>query len=618
MEEDTSTSHTDQASPRGEEQCIATLSINSSSIPRSLPQTLPRHLNPSTPQAFEDVPSLSIDSSSIPRSLPQALPRHLNPSTPRAFEDVPRWQGSFDNLPPRSVPTTIGLLPAEEVDPRTVPRYYAPVSISNEEHYTLSSSPPSRSYVEPLRQDIDPRTGSNYQLSSSRDHLAVNPRKGSTSVYLSSSGRRHDGKTDSIFTSSYKERRREDVDNDQSSNPQLKSDFLNIPDKELEAPCESQPVIGCSRQADLPQPRHLGPDIVSKHEESHQASASQRSANKIQGRASTPIPSGRARDSRDSLDASSCGNQDQQSLDSDHSQLLNMPVCLPDSRRSSPSVLNSMEDTDRDSLRPPKDHVGQFIVNNSNCPAMPRPPGADIIPSRITMKDMPQDELAGPLQVSAEPVRIQMGPGSFNSGNIHSNDEGSASQSTLPEMELQMTELGDALCSVSTSNMSSAEVTEATDSENPSSDDEHDQMSFPAGPLKRHLTARLVAGWLCDSILIEFHNLANNFQRCPPGSGTGEAGRIASKRSLMDPPHQSNNNSSGAETGDESDQERDDHPRRPRGGMQKADGSSTKSPRLLACPFHKMNPIRYSGLNEREKEYRKCSSGYWPDISRLK
>jgi hypothetical protein len=436
MEEDTSTSHTDQASPRDEEQCIATLSINSSSIPRFFPQ---------------------------------ALPRNLNPSTPRAFEDVPRWQNSFDNLTPRTVPTTIDLSPAEEVDPRRVPRsvhHCSSVSPSDEEHYVLSSSPPTRpSYVVRLHPDIDP---------------------------------------------------------------------------------------------------------------------------------------------------------DQQSPDLDRSQLLSMPVCLPGSRENSPSVLNSVDDTDRDSLGPPKNHVGQFIVNNSNYSAIRRPQSADMTHSHMTMKNMPQDELVGPPQVSAEPVRMQMEPGSFNSGNEHSTEEYSVSRSTLPETELQMTELEDALSSVSMSNMSSAEVTEATDSENLSSEDEHSQMGFLDSSLKRHLTARLVAGWLCDSIMIEFHNLVNNPQRCPQGSDTGRAGRIASKRPLMDSPHQSNNNSSGAETGDESDPERDDQSRRPRRKIQKVDDSPTRSPRLLACPFHKMNPIRYSELNEREKEYRRCSSGYWPGISRLK
>jgi hypothetical protein len=579
MEEDTSTSHTDPASPRDEEQCIATLSINPSSIPRSFPQ---------------------------------ALPRNPNPSTPWAFEDILGWQNS----------TTIGLLPAEEVDPRTVPRSVlrcASVSPSNEEHYILSSSPPTySSYVERLYQDVDPKPGSSYQFSSSRADSAVNSSKGSTSVYLSSSDKRQHGRTDSSFMTSYRERPRADVDNGQSSNPQLKSEFLNILNKELEVPCESQPAIGRSRQTDLPQPKHLSADIVSKHKEYHQASASRRSANKIQDHASAPILSERARDASGSLDASSCRNRDQQSLDSDHSQLLCMSVYPPDSRRNSSSVLNSIEDTDRDSLGPLKDFVSQSVVDDSDCPATRRPQSADVIHSRITMKNTPQDELAGPPQVSAEPVRIRMESGSFNSGNEHSTEECSASQSPLPEMALQMNELEDALSSVSTSNMSSAEVIEATDSENPSSEDEHGQMNFPAGRLKRHLTARLVAGWLCDSIVIEFHNLANNFQTCPQGSDTGQAGRVANERSSMDSPRQSNNNSSGAETGDGSDQERDDQSRRPGREIQRVDDSSTGSPRLLACPFHKMNPIRYSGLNEREKEYRKCSSGYWPEISRLK
>jgi hypothetical protein len=442
MEGDTSTPHTDQASPRDEEQCIATLSINSSSIPRSFPP---------------------------------GLPRNFNPSTPRAFEDVPRWQNlpvnyPFDNLIPGAPPTTTDPSPAEEVDPRRVPRsvlHCSPVSLSDEKHYVLSSSPLTRSsYVERLGRDIDP---------------------------------------------------------------------------------------------------------------------------------------------------------DRRSPNLDHTQLLSMPVCPPGSRENSPSVLNAMEDTDLDSLGPPKNHVGQFIVNNSDCPALPGPQSAGMTNYSVTVEGVPQDELVGPLQVSAEPVRIQMEPESFNSGNEHSTGECSASRSTLPETGLQMTELEDALSSVSTSNMSSAEVTEATDSENPSSEDEHDQMSFPAGPLKRHLTARLVASWLCISIMIELHNLANNFQRCPQGSSdSGQAGRTASKRSLMDSPHQSNNNSSGAETGDESDPERDDQSRRPRRKMQKVHDSSTRPPRLLACPFHKMNPIRYSELNGREKEYRRCSSGYWPDISRLK
>jgi hypothetical protein len=40
--------------------------------------------------------------------------------------------------------------------------------------------------------------------------------------------------------------------------------------------------------------------------------------------------------------------------------------------------------------------------------------------------------------------------------------------------------------------------------------------------------------------------------------------------------------------------------------------------RLLACPYHKYDPQRYSELNIGEKEYRGCSSCYLIDINRLK
>lgn len=39
---------------------------------------------------------------------------------------------------------------------------------------------------------------------------------------------------------------------------------------------------------------------------------------------------------------------------------------------------------------------------------------------------------------------------------------------------------------------------------------------------------------------------------------------------------------------------------------------------LYACHYCKHDPSRYSDRNTQEKWYRSCSSGYWPDISRLK
>ena len=40
--------------------------------------------------------------------------------------------------------------------------------------------------------------------------------------------------------------------------------------------------------------------------------------------------------------------------------------------------------------------------------------------------------------------------------------------------------------------------------------------------------------------------------------------------------------------------------------------------KVLACPFSKRYPERYSNLNTLELQYRGCSSGFWTDISRLK
>ena len=51
----------------------------------------------------------------------------------------------------------------------------------------------------------------------------------------------------------------------------------------------------------------------------------------------------------------------------------------------------------------------------------------------------------------------------------------------------------------------------------------------------------------------------------------------------------------------------------------KQDPENAISPgKLYACHFCKYDSSRYSERNNSEKQYRGCSSGYWPDISRLK
>ncbi|KAJ9609780.1 hypothetical protein H2200_006108 [Cladophialophora chaetospira] len=51
----------------------------------------------------------------------------------------------------------------------------------------------------------------------------------------------------------------------------------------------------------------------------------------------------------------------------------------------------------------------------------------------------------------------------------------------------------------------------------------------------------------------------------------------------------------------------------------KQDPDAPQTPeKLFACPFCKYDKSKYSEQNVHEKQYRGCSSGYWPDISRLK
>ncbi|RMD41703.1 hypothetical protein DV735_g3466, partial [Chaetothyriales sp. CBS 134920] len=66
------------------------------------------------------------------------------------------------------------------------------------------------------------------------------------------------------------------------------------------------------------------------------------------------------------------------------------------------------------------------------------------------------------------------------------------------------------------------------------------------------------------------------------------------------------------EGNEDGDEEGTSTPKRPRLGTE------TNGEKLYACHFCKFDSQRYSGLNTQEMQYRHCSSGYWPDISRLK
>lgn len=149
-------------------------------------------------------------------------------------------------------------------------------------------------------------------------------------------------------------------------------------------------------------------------------------------------------------------------------------------------------------------------------------------------------------------------------------------------------------------------------------EDVHGPTSVALDLLRRQLTTCLLACLLWNSVSFDVQNLAETIRKCAQTSCPGQAPRRAGKRRLTECSSQSNSSSERRESGDESDHGGEDASGRRRRKNRRLDNSPSRSPTPLACPFYKMDPIRYSGLNASEKEYRKCSSGYWPDISRLK
>lgn len=155
-------------------------------------------------------------------------------------------------------------------------------------------------------------------------------------------------------------------------------------------------------------------------------------------------------------------------------------------------------------------------------------------------------------------------------------------------------------------------------SEDVSPEEIHGPTSVVLDSLRRQLTTYLLARLLWNSISVDVQTLVEAIRKCAPTSCPRQAPRGAGKRRLTESSSQSNSSSLRGESGGESDHGGEDAPGRRRRKKQRLDDSSSRSPPSLACPFHKMDPIRYSRLNVNEKEYRICSGGYWPDISRLK
>ena len=108
--------------------------------------------------------------------------------------------------------------------------------------------------------------------------------------------------------------------------------------------------------------------------------------------------------------------------------------------------------------------------------------------------------------------------------------------------------------------------------------------------------------------------------RSRPGTKRGRSGQASRSPKVSTEPSlysQSASSSRGERTGanGEDDSEQHDEPSSKR---TKNPGSSLLGGRLIACPYTRYDPIRYSERNMAEKHYRGCSSCFITDIPKLK
>jgi hypothetical protein len=404
---------------------------------------------------------------------------------------------------------------------------------------------------------------------------------------------------------------------------------LSDVDRGLQAHRQTQLDVGPTEQDGFSQTRHSGPDTSFKPD-IRRVVAFPSPVNAATNLTSMTLRPQHACDAPASLDTTSSRAVDQRFREVTNPRLASMEVSRPDPPQGTPRTSPLLEGIGRDLPGLPNDDAGHFLVNMPRSSSLPRPKSVKSILPSMPPRNISQDEYVTPSRQSAKSVQIHLetlqcdfstllSPGSKNSDI---DCPVSVSPVTRPGLNVigHQDELRTFSSSSTYSTPSTAftDVSEATHSDDTSSENEHEPGFIAINSFMRQLVTSLLASWLWNSMSLDFHNLAHNVRKCPQESGAGEASTIIRKRGLTESSSQSNSSPSRVESGDESDHEGDDQSRRRRRKTQKANDSSTRPPRLLACPFYKLNPIRYSGLNQREREYRKCASGTWPDISRLK
>jgi hypothetical protein len=564
-------------------------------------------LAPGSPIASDQSPSRStagyvlsntagspLDPRPVPRYLPSvSLTRDLGTLETSA---VPRSGASQDHLTPASHRSRYSLSARDDGQPSDVGNGY---------HSMLTSHQPSYSLF--ARDDSQPSSvgngqASNYQLKLSETYQPGSIRKGSTSA--SSPAGLH-------------------------PSTRGRGQLLTRGEQDSRQP----------GQSDLGHSRQFSPDTTSGLEEDRVVTSSW-VVSSTPASTGMSIHSRRYGDAPASLDSSSTGTQEQRSTGAHSNELSFMPESATDAEQDSPrrltaagNILGStrvppsdleqdssghptvVEDNIRDSVRLSSQRGGHPTTMNAELSAVRPSRSEDVVLPSDSDLDIPEGHDFRPAQQSTELLTHGVSQScelsqSHKPSQVDTRKDSCVSDSPVTRPGLHMR-----LISTSTT---STDGTDSTDSDYLSSENEYEPLSMAINSLMRQLITCLLAGWLWNLIALDFNNLVESLRKCPQGSAAGQAGKSTGKKRLMESPRQDDHSSMHRDIDNESDHEGDGQSRRRRRKIQKADNSSPTSPRLLACPFHKMYPLRFSELNEREKEYRGCSSGYWPNISRLK
>jgi hypothetical protein len=500
------------------------------------------------------------------------------PGTTTGYVWINRADSASD---PRTVPRTLPSVPRspdsralETSSSRAIQNSFDDLTPTPQRHYSLLSSSDEETY----QRDIGNGRSSNHQLSSSGSYRAGSLIAGSTSA----------SSTAGLHTNTH----------GLGQSPRSRGEDLHQPE-----------------QSNLTHPRRFGEDVTSKAEEyGVTISSSLVVVSSTPASTGMPIRSRQSRDTLGSLDSRSRGTQEQRSIDVHNHQVGFLPVNPSDLEQDSLGYLTQDKNNIRDLFGLPSERVGHPTTMNADSSAIRQPQSKYVMSSSDPGMKVSQDSAFQQPRQNAEPAPTHADSQSCDlsfSHNLPNEDTAkdfSDSLATRPGLHMRL----------SSTSSTSTNMTGTADSEYLASESEHEPVSVATDSLMRHLITCLLADWFWDSRVLDFNNPAENFRKCPQGSGAGQASRSAGKKRSMESPRQDNNSSSHGESDEESDREGNDQSGRRRRKIQKVDDLSPRSPRLLACPFHKMDPMRYSGHNELEKEYRKCSSGYWPDIPRLK